>query len=63
MDLAVVKNNGQSTGRSVTLSAEVFGIEPNDHAIWLDVKSYLANQRQGTAKSKQRNEIDRKSVV
>jgi large subunit ribosomal protein L4 len=57
MDLAVVKQNGQSAGRSVSLSAEVFGIEPNDHAIWLDVKSYLANQRQGTSKAKQRNEI------
>lgn len=57
MDIAVVKNNGESTGRKVNLSAEVFGIEPNDHAIWLDVKSYLANQRQGTHKSKQRNEI------
>jgi large subunit ribosomal protein L4 len=57
MDLAVVKQNGQNAGRSITLSADVFGIEPNDHAIWLDVKSYLANQRQGTSKSKQRNEI------
>lgn len=57
MDLAVVKQNGQSAGRSVSLSADVFGIEPNDHAIWLDVKSYLANQRQGTSKAKQRNEI------
>jgi large subunit ribosomal protein L4 len=57
MDLAVVKQNGQSAGRSVALSADVFGIEPNDHAIWLDVKSYLANQRQGTSKAKQRNEI------
>ncbi|HEY5826007.1 MAG TPA: 50S ribosomal protein L4, partial [Cyclobacteriaceae bacterium] len=57
MDIAVVKSSGESTGRKVNLSAEVFGIEPNDHAIWLDVKSYLANQRQGTHKSKQRNEI------
>lgn len=57
MDIAVVKQSGESTGRKVNLSAEVFGIEPNDHAIWLDVKSYLANQRQGTHKSKQRNEI------
>ncbi len=57
MDVAVVKHSGQTTGRKVKLSAEVFGIEPNDHAIWLDVKSYLANQRQGTHKSKQRNEI------
>ena len=57
MDIAVVKQNGQSTGRKVNLADEVFGIEPNDHAIYLDVKSIQANQRQGTAKSKQRNEI------
>ncbi len=57
MDFAVVKQSGEKTGRSVSLSQEVFGIEPNDHAIWLDVKSILANQRQGTHKSKQRNEI------
>ncbi len=57
MDVAVVKHSGESTGRKVNLSAEVFGIEPNDHAIWLDVKSHLANRRQGTHKSKQRNEI------
>lgn len=57
MDIAVVKYSGESTGRKVSLANEVFGIEPNDHAIWLDVKSFLANQRQGTHKSKQRNEI------
>lgn len=57
MDVAVTKYNGEKTGRKVTLSPEVFGIEPNDHAIWLDVKSTLANKRQGTHKSKQRNEI------
>jgi len=57
MDIAVVKYSGESTGRKISLDNEVFGIEPNDHAIWLDVKSYLANQRQGTHKSKQRNEI------
>ncbi|CAN5410695.1 50S ribosomal protein L4 [soil metagenome] len=57
MDVAITKQTGEATGRKVNLSAEVFGIEPNDHAIWLDVKSYLANQRQGTHKSKQRNEI------
>lgn len=57
MDIAVVKHSGESTGRKVSLASEVFGIEPNDHAIWLDVKSFLANQRQGTHKSKQRNEI------
>lgn len=57
MDIAVVKHSGETTGRKVSLASEVFGIEPNDHAIWLDVKSFLANQRQGTHKSKQRNEI------
>lgn len=57
MDIAVVKQNGQNTGRSATLADEVFGIEPNDHAIYLDVKSIQANQRQGTSKAKQRNEI------
>jgi large subunit ribosomal protein L4 len=57
MELAVLKHNGEDTGRKVTLSSEIFGIEPNDHAIYLDVKQYLANQRQGTHKSKERNEI------
>ncbi len=57
MEIAVVKHSGENTGRKVSLTSEVFGIEPNDHAIWLDVKSFLANQRQGTHKSKQRNEI------
>jgi len=57
MDFAIVKQSGEKTGRNVNLSDAVFGIEPNDHAIWLDVKSTLANQRQGTHKSKQRNEI------
>ena len=57
MDIAVVKFSGAQAGRNVSLSQDVFGIEPNDQAIYLDVKSYLANQRQGTAKSKQRNEI------
>jgi len=57
MDIAVVKYSGENTGRKINLTSEVFGIEPNDHAIWLDVKSFLANQRQGTHKSKQRNEI------
>src|ERR1044071_7097277 len=57
MDFAVVKQSGEKTGRNVNLSESVFGIEPNDHAIWLDVKNTLANQRQGTHKSKQRNEI------
>ncbi|GAB1446332.1 MAG: 50S ribosomal protein L4 [Cyclobacteriaceae bacterium] len=57
MDLAVVKYSGEDTGRKVSLSSEIFGIEPNDHAIYLDVKSILANKRQGTAKAKQRAEI------
>jgi large subunit ribosomal protein L4 len=58
MDVAIVKYSGEKTGRNLNLSNEVFGIEPNDHAIYLDVKSYLANQRQGTHKSKERNEIE-----
>ena len=57
MEISVVKYSGEDTGRKVTLADSVFGIEPNDHAIYLDVKSYLANQRQGTHKSKQRQEI------
>ena len=57
MDVVIKKYSGQDTDRKVNLSDAVFGIEPNDHAIYLDVKSYLANQRQGTHKSKQRNEI------
>lgn len=57
MELAVINHKGEDTGRKVTLSETVFGIEPNDHAIYLDVKQYLANQRQGTHKSKERNEI------
>ena len=57
MSIAVLKYSGESTGRTIDLNSGVFAIEPNDHAIWLDVKSYLANQRQGTSKAKQRNEI------
>lgn len=57
MDIAVLKNSGEETGRTVSLSADIFGIEPNDHAIYLDVKQFLANQRQGTHKSKQKAEI------
>ena len=57
MKVAVLDINGKDTGRKVELSAEVFGIEPNDHAIYLDVKQYLANQRQGTHKAKERAEI------
>ena len=57
MDIAVFKSSGEKTGRQVNLSDAVFGIEPNDHAIYLDVKSIMANQRQGTHKAKQRNEV------
>src|SRR5690606_22681743 len=57
MELAVINQKGQDTGRKVTLSDEIFAIEPNDNAIYLDVKQYLANQRQGTHKSKERNEV------
>lgn len=57
MEVAILKYSGEKSGKKVNLSDTVFGIEPNDHAIYLDVKSYLANQRQGTHKSKQRNEI------
>lgn len=57
MELAVYNTAGQDTGRKVTLQESIFGVEPNDHCIYLDVKQYLANQRQGTAKSKQRNEV------
>ena len=57
MNVAVVKNNGEETGRKVSLSKDIFSMEPNDHAIYLDVKQYLANQRQGTHKSKERADI------
>ena len=57
MKLAVVDKNGKDTGRKADLSKEVFGIEPNNHAVYLDVKQYLANQRQGTHKAKERAEI------
>jgi large subunit ribosomal protein L4 len=57
MEVAVIKSTGEATSKKVTLSDSIFAIEPNDHAIYLDVKSFLANQRQGTHKSKQRNEI------
>jgi large subunit ribosomal protein L4 len=57
MEVALLKYSGEKSTKKVTLPETVFGIEPNDHAIYLDVKSYLANQRQGTHKSKQRNEI------
>ena len=57
MEVSVLNIKGQETGRKVTLNEAIFGIEPNDHVIYLDVKRYLANQRQGTAKSKERSEI------
>ena len=57
MEVSVLNIKGEDTGRKVTLNDSVFGIEPNDHAIYLDVKQYLAAQRQGTAKSKERSEI------
>jgi large subunit ribosomal protein L4 len=57
MELSVLNIKGTETGRTVTLNEQIFGIEPNDHAIYLDVKQYLANQRQGTHKSKERGEI------
>lgn len=59
MNLAVINKDGKETGRTVTLADDVFGIEPNQHVVYLDVKHYLANQRQGTHKSKQRAEVNR----
>ena len=56
MDINVLDIKGQETGRTVTLNENIFGIEPNDHVLYLDVKQYLADQRQGTAKSKERSE-------
>ena len=57
MKVAVLDKNGKDTGRKVDLSKDVFGIEPNNHAVYLDVKQYLANQRQGTHKAKEKAEI------
>ncbi len=57
MEVAVLDITGKDTGRKVELSSDVFGVEPNDHAVYLDVKQYLANQRQGTHKAKERAEI------
>ena len=56
MDVNVLNIKGQETGRKVTLNEAIFGIEPNDHVIYLDVKQYMANQRQGNAKAKERSE-------
>jgi len=57
MEVKVIDINGKDTGRKVQLSDSVFGIEPNNHAVYLDVKQYLANQRQGTHKAKERAEV------
>ena len=57
MELAVLNTSGSETGRKVSLSADVFGIDPNDHAIYLDVKQYLANQRQGTHSAKEKSQV------
>ena len=57
MEIVVKSTDGKETGRSITLNESIFGIKPNDHAIYLDVKQYLANQRQGTHKAKERAEI------
>lgn len=58
MKVTVLNTQGKETGKSVALNPEVFGVEPNDHAIYLDVKLYLANQRQGTHKAKERAEVN-----
>ena len=63
MEISVFNIKGEDTGRKAVLNEAVFGIEPNDHAIYLDVKQYLAAQRQGTAKSKERSESWRCSRI
>lgn len=57
MEIAVLKNNGKSSGRKATLDDSIYNIEPNDHAIYLDVKQFLANQRQGTHKTLEKSEV------
>lgn len=57
MELSVLNISGKDTGKKVSLDDAIYGIEPNDHVLWLDVKQYLANQRQGTHKSKERSEM------
>lgn len=57
MELSVLDKNGKETGKTVALNDTIYGIEPNEHVLWLDVKQYLANQRQGTHKSKERSEL------
>jgi large subunit ribosomal protein L4 len=59
MEVAIINTTGKETGKKLKLNADIFSVEPNDHAIYLDVKQYLANQRQGTHKSKERAEIHR----
>src|SRR5436853_786105 len=59
MEVAIINTTGKETGKKMKLNADIFNVEPNDHAIYLDVKQYLANQRQGTHKSKERAEINR----
>jgi large subunit ribosomal protein L4 len=59
MELGILSISGSETGRKAALSDDIFAIEPNDHVIWLDVKHYLANRRQGTHKAKTKNEINR----
>ena len=58
MELPVLKIDGTPSGKNVVLDEEVFGVTPNEHVVWLDVKQYLANHRQGTSKSKDRSEVD-----
>ena len=57
MELKVLSTNGSETGKTVQLPSEIFGVAPNDHAIYLDLKQYLANQRQGTHKTKDKSEV------
>ena len=57
MELSVLNISGKDTGKKVTLNDAIYAIEPNDHVLWLDVKQYLANQRQGTHKTKERSEL------
>ena len=54
MELSILNTKGKDTGKKITLPESIFGIEPNDHAIYLDIKRYMANQRQGTHKAKER---------
>lgn len=57
MELSILDKNGKDTGKKVALNDAIYGIEPNEHVLWLDVKQYLANQRQGTHKTKERSEM------